>query len=144
MEEDRQRPKQGQNSRRVGFTHGAAVFILRPIPAMMLPIFDRPMIPNHFQQGLGAGLIRPQAGYKINHFLGVFDHLALAQGVHDPFDAYQLRRATQSQGLGLDLTAPQLPLFNPTVAFVQRLSLRGEKSPTAVVGLWRTRAVGCL
>lgn len=104
------------------------IFIPGPIPVVMLPIFNNPMIANQFQRDLRTGLLWPKTSPKINAFFSVFDDLALAQGIHYPLDADQLRHASQSQGLGFVVTAPQLPVFNPTVAFVVRLSRREGQS----------------
>ena len=54
---------------------------------MVLRIFNAPMTANQFQQVLRAGFLGQEAGYKISRFIGVFDDLALAHGIHDPPDA---------------------------------------------------------
>ena len=144
MDEDRQGAKQGEDARGIGRAHHASVFILGSIPAMMLSILDTPMSANQLQESVRADFFRQQTGHKINDFLGMLDDFALADGIDDAPDAYQLRCASQSQGLRVDIATPQISNFNPTVPFADRLSLRGEKSPTKVVEPWRKHAVGCL
>lgn len=110
----------------------------------MLAVFDVPLVPNHFQQALRPGLLGPKTGQLVGDFFGVFDDLATPDLIDLALQAEQLCGASQAQGLRLDGANPQRPLFNATVALVDRLSRRGEKNPSRVVGPWPKRAVDCL
>jgi hypothetical protein len=54
-----------------------------------------------------------------------------------------LSGTSQAQRAAVDGLSSQLALGDPAVVFIGRLSLRGERRPPAVVGLWRRRGVGC-
>ena len=110
----------------------------------MLAVFDLPLVPNQFQQSLRPGLLRPKTGHFVSDFFGVFDDLTAPDCIDFAFQADQLRGAGQAQGLRFDGANPERPLFNATVLLVDRLSRRGEKNRSRVVGLWPKRVVDCL
>jgi hypothetical protein len=64
----------------------------------------------------------------------VFENLATPDLIDLALQADQLCGASQAQGLRLDRANPERPLFNATVVLVDRLSRRGEKNPSRVVG----------
>ena len=76
-QENGQRPKQGEITRRSALTHRAAVLVLGTIPAIVLPIFDAPVVASDFQQGFWTGLLGPIRGHCKTRLIGFFDHLAL-------------------------------------------------------------------
>ena len=110
----------------------------------MLAVFDLPLVPNHFQQALRPGLLGPKTGHFVGYFFRVFDDLPTADLIDLALQAQQLCGTSQAQGLRLDGANPQRPVFNATVVLVDRLSRRGEKNPSRVVGPWPKRAVDCL
>ncbi len=110
----------------------------------MLAVFDLPLVPNQFQQSLRPGFLGPKTGHFISDFFGVFDDLTASDQIDLALEAHQLCRASQTQGLRLDGANPERPVFNATVVLVDRLSRRGEKNPSRVVGPWPKRAVDCL
>ncbi len=77
-QENGQRAKQGQIARRRGVAHGAAVLVLGAISAIVLAIFNAPVVAGHLQQLLRAGLLRPVGGHGKNDIVGFFDDSAAA------------------------------------------------------------------
>jgi len=143
VQENRQRPEQGEVPCCVALPDGAPIFILGSISAMMLAVFDRPMSTSQILQPFWTGLGCPQTGHPECDFLGVFDHPTAAHRIDYALDADNLCGSGQSQGRRVSRTDPQTVLLNPSVAFLDRLICRGEMSPTGVVGPWPERGVGC-
>jgi len=89
-QENRQRPKQGQVARHRGVTHRAAVLVLGAVPAIVLPIFDAPVVAGQFEQSVRVRLLGPQGGEGKAHVVGFFDHLAAAHRLGVAVDAQGL------------------------------------------------------
>ena len=89
-QENRQRAKQGQIARRRGVAHGAAVFVLGAIPAIVLAIFNAPVVAGQRQQSLRSGLLRPVSGHGVNDLIGFFDYFALAHLLNVAMDTDDL------------------------------------------------------
>jgi hypothetical protein len=113
----------------------AAIFILGAIAPEVLTIFDAPMHPCPLQQLFGTGFFYPETGHQLGDLAGLLDDLPLADGLDTAFDADQLGRSGQTDGGGIDRHAPELTLFDPTVVFIDRLSLRGEGCQAGVARL---------
>jgi hypothetical protein len=123
---DSQRTKEGEIPCRGRIADGAAIFVLRAISAEVLTVFDAPMHSRPFKQLLGTGFLCPKTGYQVGDLDGLFDDLPLANRLNTASDADQLGRSGQTNGGRVDRHAPELTLFDPTVFFIDRLSLRGE------------------
>jgi len=92
-QKDRQGPEQGKIARGGAIAHRAAVLVLGAIPAIVLPIFDAPMVAGQLQQGVGPGLLRPLGGHGKTDVVRLLDHLALAHGLRVAADPHDLSHA---------------------------------------------------
>ena len=114
-----------------GVTDSAAILSSTHVQAVMKSVFDAPVLADQFEQSLGIGLVRAQAG---NDPDGLDFLLAAAQLANpiDPRDLGHMRKAhlCWSEGLALD-AAP----FNATVALVDLQKLRGKNLPEGSVAL---------
>lgn len=144
VEENRQRAKQRQHPRAVGFAHGAAVLVLGAVPAMVLAVLDGPMRARQLQQLGGVGFVGPETAHPVGDFVGVPDHAAGAQLIDVPLDAHQLRRAGQAHVRRRDGANPALAVFDAAVVLVHRPGLRGENRPAGAAGPWPGPAVDWL
>jgi len=89
-EKNGQRPKEGQIARGGGVPHRAAVLVLSAVPAIVLTIFDAPMLARQFQQLGRGGLLGPIGGRGKSEVVGFFDRLALSHLLHMAADAHDL------------------------------------------------------
>ena len=89
-EENGQGPKQGQIARRGGVPHGATVLVLGPIPAVVLSIFDAPVVAGQLQQAVRTGLLGSVGGHHKADVVGFFDHSALAHLLGVAVEAHDL------------------------------------------------------
>jgi hypothetical protein len=113
----------------------AAIFILGAISPEVLTIFNAPMDPCPLQQLFGTGFLDPETGHQIGDLDGFLDDLPLANGLNTSSDTDELSRSSQTDRRGVNGQAPELPLFDPAVVFIGRLSLRGEGCRTVVARL---------
>jgi len=144
VEEDRQRSHQREIPCGGGVAHLAVVFPLSVIAAVVLFGFDAPVASYQPQQSVRVGFLGVEASDPTASLAGGLDHLAAPQVVHLLVEAEDLRRSGQTEGGPIDRLAPELALFDPPMAFIGRLSLRGEDRPPGAVWLWRRPGVGCL
>ena len=87
------------------------------------------MIPDVLSQLLGAGFLRDQTGDIEAIFLGLLDHLALAQLLPIPPDGNELPAAGQAGLLGIDADALEPPTFQaPMILVPVRIVFRGKKT----------------
>ena len=98
-EENGQRTEQGQIARRRRVAHGAAVLVLGTVPAIVLTIFNTPMVADQFQQWRRPSLLRPVGGHGESDLVGFFDYLALAHRLNVAIDADDLGYSRQADGL---------------------------------------------
>jgi len=91
-QENGQGAKQRQVARRHGVTHRAKVLVLGPIPAIVLSIFDAPVVAGQLRQALRADLLAPIGGQGNADVVGFFDHAALAHALGVATDAHDLNR----------------------------------------------------
>jgi hypothetical protein len=61
--------------------------------------------------------------------------LSLANGLDTSSDTEELSRSSQTNRRRINGQAPELALFDPTVVFIDRLSLRGERRRAVVARL---------
>ena len=125
-EENGQGAKQRQMARRSGFTDGATVLVLGPIPAIVLSIFDAPVVAGQLQQALRIVFLGPIGGHGKADVVGFFGDPALAHLLGMAADAHGLSHPGQAHRLGVSGDAPELALLNASVVFVQRAGLRRE------------------
>ena len=88
-----QGPEQGKIARRNGLTDRATVLILGTIPAIVLTVFDAPMIACDSQQSIGVGFLGPESGHPKTGLVGFFNHLTLAHDLNVAVQAHYLRHA---------------------------------------------------
>lgn len=127
MHKDRQGAKEGKVARAAGFVHLAAIFILRAIPAMVLPVFDAPVAAIELEAALGRGLLRREGREAVSDFFFGFDDVALAHGVADALQAEELFGPGQTERLGIGGHGPDRTLLEAPMRLIDRLGLRGEK-----------------
>jgi len=144
VEEDGQRSHQGQIARGGGLADLAMVFALRVVPPVMLPGFDAPLVAPQRQHRVRGGWFRGQTEHAITGLAGGLAPLPPPPIVPRLVEAEDLHRPRQAERRPLHRLTPELAVFDPTVAFIGGVRLRGEKRPPGVVGLWRGRGVGCL
>ena len=89
-QENGQGAEQGKIARGGGTAHRATVLVLSAIPAIVLPIFDAPVVASQFQQALRAGLLGPISGHGKADVIGLFDHPTLAHVLGVAVDAHDL------------------------------------------------------
>jgi len=89
-QKDSQRPKQGEIACREGVTDWAAVLVLGTIPAVVLSIFDAPVIAGQLQQAVRTGLLGPIGGHGKADVVGFFDYPALAHLLGVAVEAHDL------------------------------------------------------
>ena len=89
-EKNGQRAEQGQIARGGGVTHRAAVLVLSAIAAIVLSIFDAPVLARQFEQLGCGGLLGPIGGHGKSDVVGFFDHLALSHLLHMAAEAHDL------------------------------------------------------
>jgi len=89
-EKNGQRPKEGQIARGGGVPHRAAVLVLGAVPAIVLTIFDAPVLARQLQQLGRGGLLGPIRGHGKSDVVGFLDHLALSHLLHVTADAHDL------------------------------------------------------
>ena len=82
--------RKGEITRRSGLTHWAAILVLSAIPAIVLSIFDAPVVASDAEQSLRTGLLGPIRGYRKAGIVGFFDHLALAHFLSVAVEAHDL------------------------------------------------------
>jgi hypothetical protein len=141
VQEDGQRAKEGEVARDGGgVAEGTAVFVLGAITVEVLAILDAPMHARPFEQLLRGGFIHPETGDQVGHLGGVFDDEAFADGLDAPCDADQLGCSGQTYRFQINRHAPEFAFFDPTVFFIDCLSLRGERC--RAVARW-LRSVAC-
>lgn len=143
MKEDSQRTKEGEIPCRGRVADRAAIFVLGAIAPEVLTVFDTPMHPRPLQQLFGTGFLNPETGHQVGDLGSLFDDLPFANGLDTSSDADQLGRSSQTDGGWIYRQAPELTFFDPTVFFIDRLSLRGEGCRAAVARLWPGHASGC-
>ena len=80
---------------------------------------------------------KPLLGRVAAGVVGGLDHIPPPQMFHRLVDAEDLRRSRQTQGGPVYLLAPKLARFDPPMAFIARLGLRGEDRPRGA--LWPSR-----
>lgn len=135
--------KEGEIACRGGIADRAAIFILGAISSEVLAVFNAPMDPRPFEQLFGTGFLYPEAGHQVSDLHGFLDDFPFAKGLNTSSDPDELSRSSQTDRRRINRHAPELALFDPTVFFIGRLSLRGEECRAAVVRLWSGRASGC-
>lgn len=137
IEEDGQRAHEREIAGGGAIAHLAMVLALSVIPPVMLFDFDPPVTSHQREQSLRIGLRRVDAAGPIAGVVGGLDHIPPPQMFHPLVDAEDLRRSCQTQGGPVYLLAPKLARFDPSMAFIARLGLRGENRPRGA--LWPSR-----
>jgi hypothetical protein len=89
-QENGQGAEQGEIARGGGVVPSATVLVLSAIAAIVLPIFDAPVVAGQFQQALRAGLLGPISGHGQADVVGLFGHPALAHVLGVAADAHDL------------------------------------------------------
>ena len=88
-----QRAEERKIARCRSFLYRAAVFVLGAIPAVVLSVFDAPVVASDFQQSFRASLLGPISGHGKTGIIGFLDHLALAHLLRVAMDTYHLSHA---------------------------------------------------
>jgi len=144
----KQKDGQGSQQRKVasppGVPDATAIFVLGAVAPVMLAVFDTPMKAGPVHDFFGRNLVFPQAGQDEGDAGGFLDDSAFAQVLDVLVDADQLSCTRQAHHLRIDRAVPQLPGFDPTVAFFSLDEQRGERLRRGAGGLWPARWAGCL
>lgn len=143
VEEDRQRSHEGEVSSRWGVAHLAMILPLGVIAAIMLLDLDAPITADEAQESVGVGFLGVKAADSVARFPGGLGDLPPPQMIHLLMEAEDLGCPGQTDRGSLNDLAPELAFLDPPVAFIDRLSLRGEYRPPKAVGPWRRPGVDC-
>ena len=143
VEEDGQRAHPGEIARGGGVADLAMVFARRVVAPVMLPGLNAPIVAHRRQHRVRAGFFRGQTEHALAGLAGGLDDVPAPQVIHRLVEAKDLRRPGQTERGPLHGPGPELAVFDPPVAFIGGVRLRGEVRPRGVVGLWRGRGAGC-
>lgn len=125
VKEDRCRTHKGEVAGRGGVAHLAVIFSLGVVSPVMLFNFNAPILSHALEQHFRRSFVGPETGHSINGFMSRFVDLAFAEELDFTIDAKDLRGSGQPDGRPVNGHSPESALFNPTVALIGRLSLRG-------------------
>lgn len=144
VKEDRRRTHEGEVAGGGGVAHLAVIFSLGVVAPVMLFNFNPPILSYALEQQLGRSFFGPETGHSVNGFMSRFVDPAFAEELDYAIDAKDLRGSGQPDGRPVNGRSPEVALFNPTMALIGRLSLRGGYCPAVTAGLWPAHWAGCL
>jgi hypothetical protein len=85
-----QRAEERKIARRRSFLHRTAVFVLGAVPAVVLTVFDTPVVAPDLEQFFGTRLLGPVSGHGKTGIVGLFDDPASAHLLSVAVDAHHL------------------------------------------------------
>ena len=114
-----------QHGGRDGMTDATPVFARADIQRVMSAILDAPVLARQFQEAGRIGLRRGQTGDDPDRL----DFLSSVFEFANPVNSRHLRDVGKAHLSGRDLASFNAAPFDPTVALIHRLVLRGKKLP---------------
>ena len=103
----------------------AVIFSLGVVSSVMLFDLNAPILSDALEQHFRRSCFGPETGHSINGFLSRFVDPAFAEELDFAIEAEDLRGSGQPEGGPVNGHSPELALFNPAMALIERLSLRG-------------------
>lgn len=126
----------------------ATIFVIGSIPHIVVAVFDRPLAACDIQHPLCVLFHIVYRGQACNPQYGFIALLAAGEGRELAANAYDLFDATKSDFIRTNRQCPDLPLFEPSVFFLNlsglRRMCRGEKRGSVTARPPPLRWVDCL
>lgn len=104
----------------------AAIFVVGNIPDIMQLVFNAPVFAVDLKESFRAGFLGSKAGNTAHHFVAERVSIKVGHQALDPHYLLVIGELNVSFELG---AGPDSSGFDPSVSFVHRFMLRGEKPP---------------
>ena len=107
-------------------SNAAAIFVVGNITDIMQLVFNAPVFAVDLKESFRTGFIGSKAGNTAHHFVAERVSIKVGHRALDPHYLFVIGKLNVSFELG---AGPDSSGFDPSVSFVHRFMLRGEKTP---------------